>query len=318
MKLCLRDHRSNQMIATDNMKVFLKHTVVSFLAILAFCGCRERYVTYSDAEYVMFADTIATYPVQKDVEYFNIPVVSTVSRDYDRTFGVEIIDKGNNAIENFHYRLESNTVTIKAGETRTDVHVHGFYDNIADTDSLGFQLQLVMKDELEMPLYGRQTKAVLMKSCPFDVNAFTGYCVFTSMFLFNYSITGSYQRLVYTEKHPTEENTVICHDWINDGYDVTITFHTDDPMKPFVTMDRDQVASDEGSFFGTSHGDNKILVTDSSLYDSIFYPCGSYLTLWTEMYVENMGIPVGTVGHFYNIMEWISDEEADRLRNEGM
>lgn len=289
-----------------------------FAAASALTGCHERYVTYSDDEYVMFADTMATYPVQKDVEWFNIPVVSTVVKDYDRTFGVEIIDKGNNAIENYHYRLESNTVTIKAGENRADVRVHGYYDNIEATDSLGFELQLVMNSNLEMPMYGKNTKAVLMKSCPFDINNFTGYCVLTSMFLYNYSITGSYQRLVYTEKHPTQENMIICRNWINDGYDVTMTFNADDPMLPLVTMDRDQVASDEGSFFGTAHGDNKILVTNSSYYDSVFYPCGNYLYIWTEMYVENLGEPVGTVGHFYNIMEWVSDEEAERLKREGM
>lgn len=289
-----------------------------FVVTSAFSGCHERYVTYADKEYVMFADTLATYPVQKDVEWFNIPVVSTVVRDYDRTFGVEIIDKGNNAIENVHYRLESNTVTIKAGENRADVKVHGYYDNIQATDSLGFELQLVMNSNLEMPLYGKSTKAVLMKSCPFDINNFTGYCVLTSMFLYNYSITGSYQRLVYTEKHPTQDNMIICRNWINDGYDVTMTFNADDPMLPIVTMDRDQVASDEGSFFGTAHGDNRILVTNSSYYDSVFYPCGNYLYIWTEMYVENLGEPVGTVGHFYNIMEWVSDEEAERLKREGM
>ena len=158
-----------------------------------------------------------------------------------------------------------------------------------------------------------------MKSCPFDINNYTGYCVLTSMFLYQYAITGTYQRLVYTEKHPVEENMIICHDWIQDGYDVTMTFHPEDPMTPFVTMEEDQIASDEGSFFGTSHGDDKILVRNSALYDSIFYPCGNYLYVWTEMYVENLGQPVGTVGHFYNIMEWISDEEADRLkREEGM
>lgn len=266
----------------------------------------------------MFADTLATYPVQQDVEWINIPVVSTVIKDYDRTFGVEIIDKGSNAIENVHYRLESNTVTIKAGENRADVKVHGIYDNIEATDSLGFELQLVMNKNLEMPLYGKNTKAVLMKSCPFDINNFTGYCVLTSMFLYNYSPTGAYQKLVYTEKHPTQDNMIICRNWINEGYDVTMTFNASDPMKPFVTMDRDQVASDEGSFFGIAHGDNKILVTNSSYYDSIFYPCGSYLYIWTEMYVENMGQTVGTVGHFYNIMEWVSDEEAERLIREGM
>ena len=291
---------------------------ILFAAVSALSGCHERYITYDDKEYVMFADTMATYPVQKDVEWFSIPVVSTVVKDYDRTFGIEIIDKGNNAIENVHYSLESNTVTIKAGENRADVKVHGYYDNIEATDSLGFELQLVMNSNLVMPGYGKTAKAVLMKSCPFDINSFTGYCVLTSMFLYNYSITGSYQRLVYTEKHPTQENMIICRNWINDGYDVTMTFNADDPMKPLVTMDKDQVASDEGSFFGTAHGDNKILVTNSAYYDSVFYPCGNYLYIWTEMYVENLGEPVGTVGHFYNIMEWVSDEEAERLKREGL
>ena len=301
------------------MKQILKYIAMSFLAVAALASCKESYVTYSDAEYVMFADTMATYPVQQDVEWFSIPVVSTVIRDYDRTFGVEVVDKGNNAVENLHFSLQSNTITIKAGENRADVLVHGYYDNIEATDSLGFQLRLVMNDNLEMPLYGKDTKAVLMKSCPFDINNFTGYCVLTSMFLYNYSLTGSYQRLIYTEKHPTEENMIICRNWINDGYDVTMTFHPEDPMKPFVTMDAGQVASDEGSFFGTTHGDDKIQVRSSLLNDSIFYPCGNYLYVWTEMYVENLGAPVGTVGDFYNIMEWVSDEEAERLkREEGM
>ena len=300
------------------MKKYLIYITLAFAAMLTASSCHERYVTYDDAEYVMFADTIATYPVQQDVEYFSIPVVSTVTRDYDRTFGVEIVDKGNNAIEGLHYRLQSNTVTIKAGETRADVMVHGIYDNIAAEDQLTFQLRLVMNDDLVMPLYGKDTKANLMKVCPFDINAFTGYCVFTSMFLYDYSITGSYQRLVYTEKHPTEENTIICRNWLNDGYDVTMKFHPEDPLKRVVTMDEGQVASDEGSFFGTAHGDDKILVRSSSLNESLFFTCGSYLYLWAEIYVENLGEPVGTVGHFYNIMEWISDEEAQRLRNEGM
>ena len=300
------------------MKKYLIYITLAFAAMLTASSCHERYVTYDDAEYVMFADTIATYPVQQDVEYFSIPVVSTVTRDYDRTFGVEIIDKGNNAIEGMHYRLQSNTVTIKAGETRADVMVHGIYDNIKAEDQLTFQLRLVMNDDLVMPLYGKDTKANLMKVCPFDINAFTGYCVFTSMFLYDYSITGSYQRLVYTEKHPTEENTIICRNWLNDGYDVTMKFHPEDPLKRVVTMDEGQVASDEGSFFGTAHGDDKILVRSSSLNESLFFTCGSYLYLWAEIYVENLGEPVGTVGHFYNIMEWISDEEAQRLRNEGM
>ena len=105
---------------------------------------------------------------------------------------------------------------------------------------------------------------------------------------------------------------------MNDGYDVTMTFHPEDPMRPLVTMEDGQVMSDEGSFFGITHGDDRILVKSSTINESVFYTCGDYLYVWAEVYVENLGESVGTVGHFYNIMEWISDEEAERLRREGM
>ena len=289
-------------------------------------GCHESYVTYSDAEYVMFADTMAIYPVQtkggKDKNgnvvdsTFVIPVVSTVIRDYDRTYGVEIIDKGNNAIEKVHYRLESNTITIKAGKNRADVLVHGYYSNIEDTDSLGFELGLVMNENLEMPMWGKNTKAVLMKSCPFNVEDFTGYCIVTSMFLYQYSVTGEYQRLIKTEK--VNDNTILCRNWIADGYDIEMTFNADDPMKPLVTIPSGQVACDEGSSFGIAYGDDRVLIEHSPLAESVFYPCGKYLYVWAHMYVEDIGVPVGTVGHFYNIMEWVSEEEGKRLEREGL
>ena len=163
------------------------------------------------------------------------------------------------------------------------------------------------------------TKVVMYKSCPYDRNNFTGYAVLSSLFLRDYpGENTSYQKVVYTEAHPTEENTIICRNWLNDGYDIRMTFHPKDPMRPLISIEEGQVASDEGSFFGIAHGDNRILVRNSALYDSIFYPCGNYLYIWTEMYVENLGTPVGTVGHFYNVMEWVSDEEAERLKREGM
>ena len=302
------------------MSKHIINTIILLCAVICIVpGCKESYTEYSDAEYVMFADSIRTYPVQKDVEYIRIPVVSTVKCSYDRTFGVEIIDKESNAIETLHYRLASNTITIPAGENRADVLVHGYYDNIGATDSLGFTLSLVMPDQLEMPVYGRKTSVVLMKSCPFDINGFTGWCVLSSTFLQAYNPYGSYQRLIRTSLHPTKENTIICHNWMLNGYDVTLTFHPEDPMSPLVTMDEGQIMSDEGSFFGQTHGDDMILVRSIRLADSYFYPCGNYLYIWTEMYVKNLGETVGTVGHFYNVMEWISDEEAERLqREEGM
>lgn len=297
------------------MKQIIKYIVLSFVAMTVLNSCQERYVTYEGAEYVMFADTMAIYPIMAEKEEFSIPVVSTVAKDYDRTFGVEVIDKSSNAIERKHYSLESNTITIKAGETRADVRVRGHFDNIGEADSLGFTLQLVMKDELVMPLYGNQTKAVLMKTGPFDIKKFTGYCVLSSLFLQQYDPYGNYNRLIFTEEHPTLKNTIICRNWLKDGYDVTMTFNDSDPLLPIVTMAKNQVASDQGSFFGTIYGEwgDKLLVTSSNLAQSIYYPLGGYLYVWTEFSVEEVGV----VGHFYNVMQWISDEEAERLMREG-
>lgn len=310
------------------MKRFITVLFAAGLLAGALSGCKEEYTSYSDAEYVMFSDTLSTHMVLDGQEYFTVPVSSTVARDYDRTFGVEIIDKGSNAIERLHYRLLSNTVTIEAGKRAADVRIHGIYDNIGKTDSLGFILRLVMPDQLGWELYKEnlQTKVVMMKSCPYSLDDFTGWCVITSQFLQQYPdmTNDSYQRLIFTEKHPTEENTIICRNWLFDGYDVTMRFNPADPAEPLVTMDRDQVMSDEETVFGQIHGDNHILVTHSPNYPSYFNACQQYVSLWIMATVTKMGstegvINNGVIGHFYNIMEWVSDEEAERLqREEGM
>ena len=291
----------------------------AFVAMAAMVACDEEYVTYNDAEYVMFAEEQSTNMVLADQEYFTVPVASTVACDYDRTFGVEVVDKGSNAIEGKHYRLLSNSVTIPAGELAADVKVAGLYENIEPTDSLGFVLKLVMPEQLKFNLYegSDQTKVVMYKSCPFDRNNFTGWCILTSMLLRDYpGDNQSYQRLIRTEAHPTEPNTVILRSAFYDGYDMTITFNPEKPANPLVTMDKDQVVSDEASVFGQILGDNHILGTHSFYYPSYFNSCQHFVELWMQVYVENLGETVGTVGHYYNILEWISDEEAERLQRE--
>ena len=303
------------------MKMKKIYLMLSAVAALLAVACDEEYMTYSDAEYVMFAEQQSTNMVLVDQEYFSVPVASTVACDYDRTFGVEVIDKGSNAIEGKHYRLLSNSVTIPAGELAADVKVAGIYENIEPTDSLGFVLKLVMPEQLKFDLYedSDQTKVVMYKSCPFDRNNFTGWCILTSLLLRDYPGDNvSYQRLIRTEAHPTEDKTVILRSCFYDGYDVTITFNPEVPANPLVTMDKDQIISDESSVFGQILGDNKILTTHSNYYPSYFNSCQRFVELWNHVYVENLGEMVGTVGHYYNILEWISDEEAERLQREGM
>ncbi|MBR2006954.1 MAG: DUF4984 domain-containing protein [Alistipes sp.] len=300
-----------------NIYLFLVATIAT--SMLA--SCAEEYVTYSDAEYVMFSETQSMNMILADDEYFGVAVASTVACDYDRTFGVEIVDKGSNAIEGKHYRLLSNSVTIPAGELATEVKIQGLYENIEPTDSLGFVLRLVMPEKLKWSLYedSDQTKVVMYKSCPFVRENFTGWCVVTSLLLRDYpGDNTSYQRLIRTEAHPTEKNTVILRSCFYDGYDLTIRFHPEDAANPLVTMDKDQVLSDEASVFGQILGDNHILTTHSFYYPSYFNSCQRFVELWNHVYVENLGETIGTVGHYYNILEWISDEEAERLQKEGM
>lgn len=283
-------------------------------------SCKEQYITYRDAEYVMFADSISTNMVEKDNNRFTVPIASTVTRNYDRTFGVEVIDAGSNAIEGKHYRIVSNTVTIPAGQSCANVEVEGIYDNIEATDSLGFSLRLVMNSALKWDLYkdSDRTKVVMYKSCPYDRNNFTGYAVLSSLLLRDYpGENTSYQKVVYTEAHPTEPDMIIIRDAFYNGYDITMAFDGSNAAEPRVTMDSDQVLSDEASVFGQILGDNHILCDDSPLYTSYYNSCQRFVVLWLEVYVENLGQMVGTVGHFYNVLEWISDEEAERLKREG-
>lgn len=121
-------------------------------------GCKEEHTTYSDAEYVMFSDSVSLNMVLENQNYFTVPVSSTRACDYDRTFGVEVIDKGSTAIEGLHYRLLSNSVTIPAGKRSAEVRVRTYYDEFEPSDTLQFNLQLVMPEQLDWDLYPKLSR----------------------------------------------------------------------------------------------------------------------------------------------------------------
>ncbi|MBR1962320.1 MAG: DUF4984 domain-containing protein [Alistipes sp.] len=310
------------------MKRFI-NIVLVVVAAVGIVACTEQYTTYDDREYLMFSDTLSTHMVVEDGRPFGVEVSSTVTRDYDRTYAVEIIDKGSNAIEGHHYRLGSNTITIPAGKLSTNVEVYGNYENIEPTDSLGFTLQLVMRDELKWDLYPEynRTKVVMYKSCPFDINEWGGteqkpkYCLLTSLLLYSYPGTNtSYSRLIRCYKHKSMENTIVMDDMFYDGFDVLLTFDTADPAQPILKMQNDQVIGEEFMVFGYQYGDGKILATHSPRADqpSSFNSCQKFAQLWVLMYVKDFSTTIGYMGYFYNILEWISDEEAEEIMREGL
>ena len=300
------------------MKKLLIGCMAAVAALIAFSGCDQDKVVYSGPNYLMFSDTLYTYAVQETNEIFNVPVSATVPADYDRTFGVEVIDKESNAVEGKHYKILSNTVTIKAGEMSTDVKVQGLYKNIGITDSLGFALRLVIPDTEQWSLYKNEAKVVMQKICPFDIKNFKGYCKVTSSYLSSdYYPKKVDLRLVTSDIVEGKENTIVVHGLYFDGHDMEIKFNRKDVLEPLVEME-EQICGSTGEAFNTIHGDGKLRLNQPTAYTSFYSTNENFILQYVTMSVNNKdGSYYGTVGTFVNVLEWISEAEAEKLKEQG-
>ena len=297
------------------MKKLLIGCMAAVAALIAFSGCDQDKVVYSGPNYLMFSDTLYTYAVQETNEIFNVPVSATVPADYDRTFGVEVIDKESNAVEGKHYKILSNTVTIKAGEMSTDVKVQGLYKNIGITDSLGFALRLVIPDTEQWSLYKNEAKVVMQK---IDFKNFKGYCKVTSSYLSSdYYPKKVDLRLVTSDIVEGKENTIVVHGLYFDGYDMEIKFNRKDVLEPLVEME-EQICGSTGEAFNTIHGDGKLRLNQPTAYTSFYSTNENFILQYVTMSVNNKdGSYYGTVGTFVNVLEWISEAEAEKLKEQG-
>lgn len=300
------------------MKKLLIGCMAAVAALIAFSGCDQDKVVYSGPNYLMFSDTLYTYAVQETNEIFNVPVSATVPANYDRTFGVEVIDKESNAVEGKHYKILSNTVTIKAGEMSTDVKVQGLYKNIGITDSLGFALRLVIPDTEQWSLYKNEAKVVMQKICPFDIKNFKGYCKVTSSYLSSdYYPKKVDLRLVTSDIVEGKENTIVVHGLYFDGYDMEIKFNRKDVLEPLVEME-EQICGSTGEAFNTIHGDGKLRLNQPTAYTSFYSTNENFILQYVTMSVNNKdGSYYGTVGTFVNVLKWISEAEAEKLKEQG-
>lgn len=298
------------------MKKLLIGCMAAVAALIALSGCDQDKVLYNGASYLMFSDTLYTYAVQETNEIFNVPVSATKSVDYDRTLAVEVVDRKSNAVEGKHYKILSNTVTIKAGEMSANVEVQGVYKNIGITDSIGFALRLVIPETEQWNMYGTETKVVLQKVCPFDIKNFTGYCVVTSTYFASY-LNNVDKRLVTSDLVEGKENTVVIHGLYYDGYDMEISFNRDEILEPLVEME-EQVCATTGEAFGTIYGDGKLLMNQPTAYTSYYSTNENFVLQYLTLSVNNKdGSLYGVVGTFVNIIEWISEAEAEKLKEQG-
>ena len=287
---------------------------VVVVVLVALVACNADKTTYNGPDYVMFSDTLYSYPVQDTDDYFDVPVSATQVCGYDRTFGVEVVDKNSNAIEGKHYELQSSTITIKAGERAANVKVRGIYKNIDITDSLGFALRLVVQDNNQWNLYKADAKVVMYKSCPFDINNFKGYCTVRSTYMSSFMETVD-MRLIQSEIDPAT-NTVTLKNFFYDGYDVKIKLKSGDPENPAVSME-EQVFASTADAFGTLYGDGKIMLYQPSATSAYFNTCQKFVYQYMPLYVPGMPVASQVVGTFLNVIEWISDDEAKKLQREG-
>ena len=299
-------------------KKILTSTIMSLVLLAGFTSCQEERVVYNGPQYIMFSDTLSVIGVEEKGDYADIYISSTMPMDKDRTLAVEVIEQESSAIEGVHYTIESNTVVIKAGELATSVRIRGHYENLTVDEELPeIKLRLISPEDTHWSLYeneGLETKVMLQKVCPFDINAFTGYAMITSTFLYNY--VGGYNRLIKTEVDPTEENTIIMKDFYYDGYDVKLRFTTDDPLNPLIEMD-DQPLVTTGEAFGTKYGDGMLHIYQPSNFVSYYSACEKFIYQYITLWVPGMAAGTNTVGTFIQAIEWISDDEARVLQNQG-
>ena len=297
-----------------NKKIFLG-MVASLVMLAGLTSCEEQRTVYDGPLYIMFADTLSVLGVENSEEVFDIHIAATQASDKDRTLAVEVVDKESSAIEGVHYTLESNTVVIKAGELATSVRVRAIYDNLTIDEDPTLVLRLITDDDLQWSLYeGNETKVILRKICPFDINAFTGYAVVTSTFLMDYSIKD--MRLITTEVDPEDSTAVILHDYFYEGYDMKVRFTTEDMLNPLIEMD-DQTMATTGEAFGTIYGDGMLHAYQPSSLVSYYSSCEKFIFQYMTVWVPGMAEGTNTVGTFINAVEWISDDEARILKNQG-
>lgn len=297
-----------------NKKILLG-MMASLMMLAGLTSCEEQRTVYEGPLYIMFADTLTVLGVEDNETYFDIHIAATQASDKDRTLCVEVIDKESSAIEGVHYSLESNTIVLKAGELAASVRIRGYHDQLAINEVPELTLRLLTPEDTHWDLYdGLETKVMLKKVCPLDIHAFTGYAVVTSTFLINYSIKE--MRLIETEVDPEDSTCIILHDYFYDGYDMKIRFTNDDALNPLIEME-DQTMATTGEAFGTIYGDGMLHAYQPSTYVSYYSSCEKFIFQYMTVWVPGMAEGTNVVGTFVNAVEWISDDEARILKNQG-
>ena len=286
------------------------NSLVALLAAILTLGCQSENNTYEGPNYILFSEQSYTFGIIDNEEWLEVPISATRTANHDRYIGVEVVASKSSAIEDLHYTLESTTLCIPEGKLTTSLRIRGIADNISVGSNPTITLRLVLNEEDVWEEYGTECCVELQRCCKFDINNFEGYAVLTSTWCMQYMNTES--RLVHTHSE-SENDVVVIEDMFYEDYDIRIKLEKEDRLNPLAGLDGEQVVGSTGEAFGTIYGDGKLLITEAMGTTSYYSMCEGFVLLYTTMYVDG----VGAVGTYVNILEWISDDEAERIMREG-
>ena len=291
-------------------KDIIRITLVALLALGV--GCKSEEPQYDGPNHIIFSESDHAFGVVDSNEWFEVEIAATHTSSADRDFGVEVVASESSAIEGLHYELEKNSLCIKAGKLSTTLRLRGLAENFDANEALNITINLVLPDESISHEQGTRATITLQHCCAFDINAFTGYAVLTSTWSMEFLNVES--RLVRTHLDESESNVVVVEDMFYENYDVRIKLHADDRLNPLASLCGNQVLSSTGEAFGTIYGNGKLMMMQPADSGSYYSPCEGFLLQYVTIYVEE----VGTVGSYAHILEWISDDEAERILREGV
>lgn len=269
-------------------------------------GCEKTTKIFSEGEYVSFLDTMAYYPVEIDEKGYPVEIAASSTRDYDRTFGVEIVSGGTTAIEGVNFTLSSNNIVIPAGERTGKIEILGKYDSMESSDSIGVELRLVVPRAADWDLYEGflNTKVIFTKQCPQSVDNFLedgGNFIFYASFPFSdYQVQ---RTLVKATK--IDDERLQFSPLFDDTMPITMQFIQGDPLNPVVKV------PEQEAFITSDYG--IILCETASGYSNYFYSCDRVISFYLLFSSDR----IGTFGVYYYALQWISEREAEYYRNAG-
>lgn len=290
------------------MRKFLSN--IGLMAGLA-CVCAVSAVSCSDGKsemlyqgpsFVQFADSAYLVPVTCVDTVFQIPVSVARASRKDRSIAVVTDLRQSNAIEGYHYRLESHNVLIPAGETVGYLRVCGYFGNIESvSDSLCATFRLLVPGDEVSSMYGNSVNVRFQKVLPFCIDDYVGDLRVTCTFPYSTSSVTSY--LVKSEK--VDSVTLRIKSLFDNVRDITVRFRYD-PSNPF---EQGIDVPEQIAFTDNVYGPVSMAAVEG--IPSYYLPEDRAFVLYMEAFLAQMG----SFGAFYYVFEWVTPDQALAEKN---